>query len=120
MAKRTTSFPLALASPALGTPAYRWLYSAIRDQILDGRLRPSSQLPSSRELASLYRLSRGTVVSAFDQLKSEGYVEGTIGSGTRVSKTLPEEWLNVRREELARRSNKASRKRRISSYGTKV
>src|SRR5215469_9713773 len=77
------------------TPVYRWIYAALRTEILEGRLRPGSRLPSSRDLASQYRLSRGIILTAFEQLKSEGYIEGTIGSGSYVSKVLPEQLLNV-------------------------
>ena len=35
-------------------------------------------------------------MTAFDQLKSEGYVEGRPGSGTYVSQVLPEQLLDVR------------------------
>ena len=95
MPKRTTTFSLALPPPDGKTPSYRWLYSAIRAQILSGRLPPGMRLPSSRELAKLFSLSRGTILAAFDQLTAEGYLEGIVGSGTRVSSTLPEDWLNV-------------------------
>ncbi|HWZ98390.1 MAG TPA: PLP-dependent aminotransferase family protein [Candidatus Dormibacteraeota bacterium] len=120
MSKRSTSFQLALPPQSGSVPAYRWLYSAIRQQILDGGLRPGSHLPSTRELARLYRLSRGTIVAAFDQLRSEGYLEGTIGSGTRVSKTLPEDWLNVRHREIPRENKNVRRQSHLSRYGKNV
>ena len=59
------------------------------------RLQPGSRLPATRDLASAYRLSRATIVTAFDQLKSEGYVDGRTGSGTYVSQVLPEHLLQV-------------------------
>jgi GntR family transcriptional regulator / MocR family aminotransferase len=91
MAKRTTPFELTLPVRESGTPAYRWLYESLRAEILEGRLRPGARLPGTRDLGRQYGLSRGTVVSAFEQLKSEGYLQGTVGSGTYVGKTLPEE-----------------------------
>jgi GntR family transcriptional regulator/MocR family aminotransferase len=74
---------------------YRWLYEQLRTAILDGRLRPGARLPATRDLADAYKLSRTTIVTAFEQLKSEGYVEGRTGSGTYVSKVLPEQLLQV-------------------------
>ncbi len=59
------------------------------------RLRPGSRLPATRDLAGQYGLSRGTVVSAFEELKSEGYLHGSAGSGTYVSSVLPEHLLQV-------------------------
>ena len=78
-------------------PAGRWLRSAIRTEILEGRLRPGARLPATRDLAAQYGLSRGTVVSAFEQLKSEGYLEGSVGSGTYVNEVLPDDLLQVGR-----------------------
>jgi len=97
MARGTTSLPLSLPEPAPGTPLYRWLYEQLRISILEGRLKPGARLPATRDLAEAYQLSRPTIVTAFEQLKSEGYVEGRIGSGTYVSKVLPDELLHVAR-----------------------
>ena len=96
MPKQTTSLPLNLAAPPPGTGLYKWLYEALRSAILGGRLAPGSRLPATRDLARAYHLSRATIVSAFEQLKAEGYVEGRAGSGTYVSKVLPEQLLQVR------------------------
>ena len=63
-------------------PLYRQLYFAIREAILEGRLRPGTRLPSTRSLASDLDVSRNTVVIAFDQLLAEGYVEGRTGAGS--------------------------------------
>jgi len=68
MPKRVTAFELMLSARDPKTPAYRWIYGALRTEILEGRLRPGSRLPSSRDLALQYRLSRGTIVTAFEQL----------------------------------------------------
>ena len=91
MPKRATPFELILPVRETGVPAYRWLYTALRAEILGGRLRPGTRLPGTRDLGAQYGLSRGTIVNAFGQLESEGYVEGSVGSGTFVSKTLPDE-----------------------------
>ncbi len=71
------------------------LYDQVRDVILAGGLAPGSRLPSSRALAGELGCSRNTVVSAFDQLLSEGYLEGHAGSGTFVSRVLPEDLLGL-------------------------
>jgi GntR family transcriptional regulator/MocR family aminotransferase len=120
MAKRATAFELMLPVREPGTPAHRWLYSALRTEILDGRLRPGARLPGTRDLAGQYGLSRGTIVNAFEQLKSEGYLEGSVGSGTYVSKVLPEESLHVARETRAQRPMQWKPRRSISNYGKRV
>jgi GntR family transcriptional regulator/MocR family aminotransferase len=119
MPKRTTAFGLTLPPPTANTPSYRWLYSEIRAQILGGRLAPGTRLPSTREFAKVYSLSRGTVVAAFDQLIAEGYLEALVGSGTRVSKTLPEDWLQVEKDTRNRRKE-GHTKRRLSRYARSV
>jgi GntR family transcriptional regulator / MocR family aminotransferase len=125
MVRLATEFELALPPKDSGVPAYRWLYAALRDEILHGRLRPGSRLPSTRDLARQYGLARGTIVNAFEQLKSEGYVEGSAGSGTRVSAVLPENLLQVTSGHAGSRqaaSPAIHRKRQaiISDYGRRA
>src|ERR1035441_903099 len=103
MPRETTVLPLSLPAPVTGVSLYRWLYDQLRAAILEGRLQPGSRLPATRDLAEAYLLSRATIVTAFEQLKSEGYVEGRTGSGTYVSKILPEELLNASRARDQRR-----------------
>src|SRR5207237_10843091 len=52
-----------------------------------------ARLPSTRALAAQMGISRNTVLAAFEQLHAEGYLEGRLGSGTYVARTLPEELL---------------------------
>src|SRR4029077_3158676 len=95
MPKQATALPLTLPAPPAGTPLYRWLYEALRAAILSGHLKPGARLPATRDLAHEYKLSRATIVTAFEQLQSEGYVEGKIGAGTYVSRVLPDQLLQV-------------------------
>ncbi len=108
MAKRPSTLPLNLQEPRAGTPLYRWFYEELRAAILAGRLRPGGRLPATRELAAEYGLSRPTLVAAFEQLRSEGYVEGRTGSGTYVSQTLPEDLLQAPRTKLTARPGRRS------------
>ncbi|RZQ63424.1 PLP-dependent aminotransferase family protein [Amycolatopsis suaedae] len=68
----------------LGIQIQDQLRAAIRDR----RLGAGERLPSTRRLAELLGVSRGTVVDVYEQLLAEGYVESAVGSGTRVA-TLP-------------------------------
>ncbi|WP_417828202.1 PLP-dependent aminotransferase family protein [Thalassospira sp.] len=70
--------------------AYRRLYHGIRSAILDGRLHPGERLPASRDLAKSLGISRNTVVTSFDLLTSEGYLETRVGAGSFVASTLPD------------------------------
>jgi GntR family transcriptional regulator/MocR family aminotransferase len=120
MARQTATFELMLPPRDRRTAAYRWLYDALRAAILDGRLRPGARLPGTRDLASLYGLSRGTIVSAFEQLKSEGYVDGSVGSGTYVSKVLPDDLLKAVRPARAQPPASRPPKRRLSGYARRL
>ena len=65
----------------LGLQIQDQLRAAIRDR----RLGAGERLPSTRRLAELLGVSRGTVVDVYEQLLAEGYVESVVGSGTRVA-----------------------------------
>ncbi|HWC75023.1 MAG TPA: PLP-dependent aminotransferase family protein [Gemmatimonadales bacterium] len=73
------------------------IYESLRTAIQQGRLRPGSRLPATRDFARQLGVARGTVVDAYDQLAAEGYLSAARGAGTRVAGTLPEKWLAPRR-----------------------
>ena len=78
------------------SPLQSQLFEQIREAILSGRLAPGTGLPASRTLATELEVSRNTVLGAFERLLAEGYIEGKTGSGTRVSRVLPEDLLTTR------------------------
>jgi GntR family transcriptional regulator/MocR family aminotransferase len=98
MAKYSSAIPNGLVSLDGGSraPLYRQLYDCLRRAILAGQLAPGTRLQSTREMASELKVSRNTVVNAYEQLLAEGYLEGQVGSGTYVSRALPEDLLNVK------------------------
>jgi GntR family transcriptional regulator/MocR family aminotransferase len=91
MPKAISSFELTLDNRPQHQTLTSWLYAQLRLAILEGRLRPGTRLPASRDFARQYGLSRGTVVSAFERLQAEGYVSCRVGSGTRVNQIEPVE-----------------------------
>ncbi|QEF97937.1 HTH-type transcriptional regulatory protein GabR [Stieleria maiorica] len=76
--------------PDSATPVYQQLEHHLRQAIADRTLRPDDRVPSSRNLATAIGVSRNTVLAAYDQLISEGYLESVRGSGTRVAKMPPQ------------------------------
>src|SRR4051812_29251853 len=83
-------FELALALPSRGSrQLLRALHGQLRAAIVDGRLKPGLRLPPTREMASIYRISRNTVVAAYDLLLTEGYLSAQRGAGTFVAAALP-------------------------------
>ena len=76
-------------------PLYRQLYESVRQLVLSGQLIGGTRLPPTRALSEELKVSRNTVVNAFEQLIAEGYLEGRTGAGTYVSDVLPESILQV-------------------------
>ncbi len=81
-------------------PLYQQLYREVRTAILNGTLAPGTRLPSSRMLAQELDISRTTVMLAYEQLTIEGYLSGTQGSGTYVSRILPDTLLAYQPDRL--------------------
>ena len=62
-------------------PLFVQLCEQIRVRIIRGQIDAGLRLPASRSLATELAISRSTVVTAYDQLVAEGYIEGRRGSG---------------------------------------
>ncbi len=120
MAKRSSSFELALGDRNSEKSACSWLYEAIRTKVLTGSLRTGTRLPATRDLAHQHGLSRGTVVNAFERLKSEGYIESNVGSGTYVRGVLPETVLHVTVRKTARPAPVRDRAIPMSDYSKRA
>lgn len=89
MPKAISSFELTLESRPEGQTLTAWLYAELRLAIIEGRLRPGTRLPASRDFAKQYGMSRGTIVSVLERLQIEGYVSCRVGSGTQVNRIEP-------------------------------
>jgi GntR family transcriptional regulator/MocR family aminotransferase len=77
-------------------PLHRQIYDAFRAMILDRRLQPGQQIPSTRALASELGISRIPVLGAYAQLLAEGYIESRSGAGTFVTSSLSDQFLGTR------------------------
>ena len=98
MPKRAAEISLVTVhlDPTSQMPLYCQLYDGIRAAILAGHFPAGARLPATRALATEFSISRNTVLEAFQRLFAEGYLEGKIGSGTYVSKSLPDDLLRAR------------------------
>lgn len=76
--------------PDSATPLYRQLYEHLRLAILEGQLKKGTKLPSTRAMADELGVSRNTILTAYDQLAAEGYLEQAEGKGTFVTQFLPD------------------------------
>mgnify|MGYP001203895435 CR=1 FL=1 len=66
-------------------PLHLQIQCYIRDQIASGLMASGSAVPSERELAEEFRVSRMTVRQAFKSLREEGLIYQKRGKGTFVS-----------------------------------
>lgn len=101
MGKVMADVPLSV-DRADSRPLYKQIEDGLRQRILDGVLRPGVRLPSIRSLASTLKVGRITVVTAYEQLAAEGYVEARTGVGSVVARQLPERWMRARMAGRAR------------------
>lgn len=67
-----------------GLPLYRQICQRLREAILSGELAEGTRLPTERALASELGVNRTTVMNAYNELASEGLIEGHVGRGTLV------------------------------------
>ena len=71
--------------PKSGKPLYEQIYSYIKEDIQNGRMKSSEKLPSTRSLCKYLEVSRSTVELAYEQLLSEGYVKAVPYKGYYVT-----------------------------------
>ncbi len=67
------------------TPLYMQLYRQLREEIEAGSLQMGGQLPSERELAASYGISRPTARKALTLLKQDGIVSAHHGRRSFVA-----------------------------------
>ena len=70
------------------TPIPAQIAAGIRDAVATGALSPNDAIPSTRVLAEQLGVSRGSVVTAYDQLEGEGYLLTSQGAPTRIHPDL--------------------------------
>jgi len=76
------AFPLdaLMLERAAGEALHHQLYKALRSLIQDNTLPAGSALPSTRMLASDLAIARNTVIAAYEQLATEGYLLNRPGA----------------------------------------
>ena len=71
--------------PVKKTRIHEEIVSKIRDMIEGGTLKTGDQLPTGRELAEAFKVSRPSVREALRALESQGFLVSRQGDGTYVS-----------------------------------
>lgn len=75
---------------------YQRLFHCLADAIRVGVVATNTKLPASRDLATELKISRNTVLNAYQQLEAQGYIQGYTGRGTWVSEHIPDDYLNAK------------------------
>jgi len=90
MAVQTLPFSTLIAIDRQSTiPIFRQLANGLIDLIKKGKLKPGYQLPASRDMASMLKLNRTTIVAAYEELQAQGWFEVIKRKGNFVSRQLP-------------------------------
>ncbi|MCC9088429.1 MULTISPECIES: GntR family transcriptional regulator [Bacillus] len=92
-------------------PMYHQIMENLKKQIEDGTLAPDTLIPSEREYAERFDISRMTVRQALSNLVNEGYLYRQKGKGTFVSRKKfeqPLQGLTSFTEDMRQRGLKAS------------
>jgi len=90
MAFPLTAEQLELSARHGEMPLFARIAELISSEIRRGRLKPGDRLPGSRSLAAELGVGRNTVVAAYAELVSEGWLETRVAGGSFVSAALPE------------------------------
>lgn len=109
-------FPSSL-EPESSEPLYLQISRSLRERIERGILAPGSKLPSAVEMAKSLSVARLTVLHAYNDLSSHGYVEARGGSGTYVTERVHER--NALFQRIEKRSI-ANHPVHLSAYGLRL
>lgn len=71
-------------------PLYEQIYNDIFNCIKSGTLKPNDRVPSEKELADQYKVSRITSKKALEKLAQTGVIERIRGKGSFVATSLPD------------------------------
>ncbi|AGA59937.1 transcriptional regulator [Thermobacillus composti KWC4] len=67
---------------------YENVIEQIKEMIIEGNLKPGDLLPTERELAQAFGISRGTLREAFRILERENLIEAKPGGGRYLSRSI--------------------------------
>jgi len=64
---------------------YIWIYTHIKNLIIEGEIKEHEKLPPIRKLSEYIGVNNTTIVKVYELLEKEGYVYKIVGSGTFAS-----------------------------------
>ena len=96
-----TDLRLFILQPSSGVPIYLQLIQQVRRMVASGQLTPGTELPSVREVATLYTVNPTTISKAYGLLENEGLLQRnrgkpmTIAAGRRTAVSLSQRLRQV-------------------------
>src|SRR5438105_15327947 len=79
----------------IAVPIYKQIVHSIYDGINKGKLKHGDMLPSVSEIAAEFALARGSVFTAYNELKAAGVIDSVPGKGFVVSGTQINQKQNI-------------------------
>lgn len=79
-------------------PIYEQIKEGLRKLVISGALSANEKLPSVREMASMLAINPNTILRAYRELESDGYIYTVAGKGTFVAER--KEIFDTRQSEL--------------------
>ncbi|MBO0995158.1 GntR family transcriptional regulator [Bacillus sp. SD088] len=73
----------------MSTPKYKQIYNDLREKIKDGEFSYGARIPSEKELAESFHVSRITSKKALDLLAEQNIIERVRGKGSFVVSPIP-------------------------------
>jgi GntR family transcriptional regulator / MocR family aminotransferase len=127
MPRHKDGIPLSV-EPSEKDSKLLWVTRNLRNAVATGRLRVGDRLPSHRDLASQWRVSRGVITAAYEQLQMEGLLRTRTGNGTFVADgearartpVPPIDFINVERSPIDSRTPFLAREADVSLFPIKV
>jgi GntR family transcriptional regulator len=104
--------------PRSPTPLYEQIAARVRVAVASGDLAPGDSLPSVRALARQLRINPATVVQAYRDLASDGFVELRHGQGTfvqEVAQYLRDEEREAQATEIVRKAMQEAARRGLGA-----
>lgn len=81
-------------------PIFRQIVDLCHSRILAGDWPPGARIPSIRELAVEFAVNNRTVLSAFEEMQSEGIIAPRRGMGYYLDENAPAIVMDIKRSDF--------------------
>lgn len=81
--------PPVMLDRASPVPLHRQIHHQIARSIRESAIDREARLPSTRVMAKLLRVSRNSVLAAYEELAADDLIRGERGAGMRITNAAP-------------------------------